>query len=273
MPNLSINESPRVEGAGPVQIHYRETGSGFPLLFLHGGWGYEIYPFDRQIEALRDRFRILIPDRSGYGCSGRIPDFPVDFHQRAAGETLRFLDALRIRRAVLWGHSDGAVIAGILGLGAPERVSGIIFEAFHFYRVKPGSRKFFEELVSRPEGVGERVARTLAQEHGEDYWKELMRNGGRAWLKIADGSSHPEEDLYGCKLSELKVPAMFLHGSRDPRTEPGELDAVRRQLPHTPLHVIEGAGHSPHNESGSAAECNRLANEFLQGIRKELIRR
>ena len=206
----------------------------------------------------------MIPDRSGYGRSERLPDFPVDFHQRAAGETLRFLDALGIERTVLWGHSDGAVIAALLGLSAPERLSGIILEAFHFYRVKPHSRKFFEELVSQPEAVGERVGRILAQEHGEDYWKDLMRNGGRAWLQIADSSSHTEEDLYGSRLSGLKVPAMFLHGSRDPRTEPGELDAVRRQLPHAALQVIEGAGHSPHSESAFAEECNRLAQRFLQ---------
>jgi haloalkane dehalogenase len=97
--------------AGPVRIYYREAGAGIPLVFLHGGWGYEVYPFDRAIEALRGRFRILIPDRSGYGRSTPLTKLPADFHRRAAIEMARFLDALKIERAVLWGHSDGAVIA------------------------------------------------------------------------------------------------------------------------------------------------------------------
>src|SRR5262249_4390615 len=60
-----------VEIAG-ARIYCRDTGAGSPLLFLHGGWGYEVYPFDRQIEALGGKYRILIPDRTGYGRSPRI---------------------------------------------------------------------------------------------------------------------------------------------------------------------------------------------------------
>jgi pimeloyl-ACP methyl ester carboxylesterase len=126
----------------PVEIHYRESGSGTPIVFLHGGWGYEVYPFDRQIREFGDRFRILIPDRTGYGGSMRLSQVPTDFHARAAVETVRLLDALHIERPVLWGHSDGAVIAAMIGITSPDRISGLILEAFHFYRVKPGSRDF-----------------------------------------------------------------------------------------------------------------------------------
>ncbi len=263
MPYAFIPESPLAPGRNPVRLYYREYGQGPPLMFLHGGWGYEIFPFDRQVEAFAGRFRIVIPDRSGYGRSGKIDALPSDFHHRAATETESLLDALGLERPILWGHSDGAVIAALLGLRAPERFSALIFEAFHFYRVKPASREFF---AGDPGGLGERVRATLAREHGEDYWRELMLLGGRAWLAIAGESRHPKEDLYGGRLGELKVPAMFLHGSRDPRTEPDELDAVRRALPHAPLHVLEGAGHSPHSENASAEECNRLAEEFFRKL-------
>ena len=263
MPYVTVNESPLAESQ-PARIYYREFGKGFPLVFLHGGWGYEIYPFDRQVEAFAGRFRILIPDRSGYGRSGRIRKQPADFHHRAAVEVVSFLDALEIERPILWGHSDGAVIAALLGLRLPERFAGLIFEAFHYFRAKPQSREFFETMASDPGRLGERVCRTLARQHGEDYWEEMMALNGRAWLAIADESSHPLDDLYGGRLSQLTVPAVFLHGSRDPRTEPGELAAVRQQLPRVPLHVMEGAGHSPHSESAFAEECNRLAGDFFK---------
>ena len=61
---------------------------------LHGGWGYEIYPFDRQIAMLGPTHRFVIPDRTGYGGSGRLTQQAVDFHHRAAGETHALIDAL-----------------------------------------------------------------------------------------------------------------------------------------------------------------------------------
>jgi pimeloyl-ACP methyl ester carboxylesterase len=93
----SIHNSPLA--GGPVEIHYREFGSGVPLLFLHGGWGYGIYPLNGQAKVLRD-LRVLIPDRSGYGRSTKPAIFGADFHSRAAGETLRFLDVLGIERCL-----------------------------------------------------------------------------------------------------------------------------------------------------------------------------
>lgn len=43
----------------PVRVHYREAGAGRPIVILHGGWGYEIYPFDRQIAALAETHRVV----------------------------------------------------------------------------------------------------------------------------------------------------------------------------------------------------------------------
>lgn len=266
MPFISINESPLMPGVTPVKIHYREFGNGTPLIFLHGGWGYEVYPFDSQIEAFSDQFRILIPDRSGYGRSMRIGPLPADFHSRAAAEMMSFLDALNIERAFLWGHSDGAVIATMMGLAWPGRFFGIILEAFHLYRMKPGSREFFETMAHNPDMLGERVCAALARDHGEDYFRELIVNNGRAWLRIAEESNHPKQDLYAERLGELAVPTLFIHGSVDPRTEPDELDSVRQRFDSARVHSIESGGHSPHSQKSTASECNQVAGDFLRQI-------
>jgi pimeloyl-ACP methyl ester carboxylesterase len=266
LPFVNLRESPLVPDATEAAIHYRETGDGMPLLFLHGGWGYEVYPFDKQIEALADRFRILIPDRSGYGRSTRIRHLAADFHRRAAVEMRAFLDALQIDRAVLWGHSDGAVIAAFMALNEPGRCTGVILEAFHYYRVKEGSRPFFEAMAQNPEALGDRVSTTLAREHGDEYWKQIILLNGEAWLRISRESEHPKEDLYGGRLSELSPPTIFIHGGRDPRTEPDELDAVRGELPQVSVHVIEVGGHSPHSQSAAYAESTRIAESFLSGL-------
>lgn len=266
MPTVTIEESPLAPYNSPVEINYRERGAGHPLVFMHGGWGYGIYPFTRQMDEFENRFRIIIPDRTGYGGSLRINHVATDFHARAAVETIRLLEALHIERPVLWGHSDGAVIAAMLALSEPGRVAGLILEAFHFHRRKPSSREFFETMAAEPDLLGDRVASTLSREHGDDYWRKLIVMNGDAWLRIADESSAEKQDLYDGRLSLLRVPALFIHGSRDPRTEPGELEAVRDQLPEATFHIIEDGGHSPHSESSSAAECNRVAAEFLRSI-------
>ncbi|HEV7681661.1 MAG TPA: alpha/beta hydrolase [Pyrinomonadaceae bacterium] len=265
MPIASLKTSPLAPGVSPVHIHYRDEGEGVALVLLHGGWGCTLNPFNRQLETLRDEFRVVCPDRSGYGGSTRRVDgFACDFHYRAATETLNLLDALGIERAFFWGHSDGAVIAAIIGFTAPERVRGLILEAFHYYRLKPSSRKFFETLASEPEALGEELCAKFAMEFGVDHWRRLITSHAKTWREIALAGSGPLDDLYGGRLHEVSAPTLLIHGRFDPRTEPGELDAVAVELPHAELRMFEAGGHGPHNEPASADDATRLAREFLR---------
>jgi pimeloyl-ACP methyl ester carboxylesterase len=207
-------------------------------------------------------FRFVAPDRSGYGRSGRIAGLPPRFHVAAAIETEAVLDALGITRCALWGHSDGAVIATILALRDPERYAGVIVEALHVEREKPRSRAFFEMMANDPDGFGERVTAKLAAEHGDD-WRAILRFGGRAWLEIA---RTPDDDFYDHRLGELAVPMLVLHGADDPRTEPGELDRVRREVRGVDVHMVTGGGHSPHSERQVAEICTAVAGAFLRRV-------
>ena len=265
MPTLELHQSPNAPGVEPVTIHYREFGRGKPLVILHGGWGYGIYPFDRQIAAFASQYRILIPDRSGYGHSTLVnEEMPLDFHRRAALETFAFLDALGIESAILWGHSDGSVIAAMMGMIAPKRCKGVILEAFHFLRRKPGSRSFFERFAAHPEELGDETRRLLAEDHGETNWQTVLRRNCGAWFRIADSLQRPDEDLYDGRLDELRVPTLFLHGSLDPRTERGEMESVQRALPRATIHFIAAGKHSPHSEEDAWQECNASASEFFR---------
>ncbi|MEP6569495.1 MAG: alpha/beta hydrolase [Acidobacteriota bacterium] len=263
MPTVSLKSSPLVPGVSPIEIYYRAEGEGVPLVLLHGGWGYGLNPFNRQLEKLRDEFQVLCPDRSGYGASSRLVDgFSSDFHYRAAIETLSFLDELGLEKAFFWGHSDGAVIAAILGFTAPERVSGLVLEAFHYYRMKPGSREFFETLTHQPEALGAELCGRFALEFGEENWRQLITSHARVWLNIAFQDTEAE-DLYGGRLHEVSAPTLFIHGRLDPRTEPGELAAVAAQLPRAEMQILDEAGHSPHSEAATVDLATRLARKFL----------
>jgi pimeloyl-ACP methyl ester carboxylesterase len=271
VPFIEVASSALAPGISPVRIHYRDAGSGAPLVMLHGGWGYEIYSFDRQIAALAPTHRCIAPDRTGYGGSGRLSRQETDFHQRAADETFAVIDALTLEAPVIWGHSDGAVIALRMALAQPDRLRGVIVEATHFVRRKPASRAFFETMLRDPDGLGERVTGVLAREHG-DGWRDLIRTNGDAWLRIAADPSAPTADLYGGRLGELRVPTLVIHGAKDPRTEPGELDAlrdaigrrVRADLRVGPVfEILPEGGHSPHSERATADAVTRIAASFV----------
>lgn len=266
---VHLNSSPLAPDARGVQIRVRDSGAaeGRPLVILHGGWGYAIYPFDRQIAALESEFRVLIPDRTGYGRSGELGVQRSDFHRRAADETFAVLDALGIGRAALWGHSDGAVIALLMTLMSPSRVAAVVAEATHFFRNKPHSRSFFETMQNRPDDLGGRVAATLAEEHGTG-WRHLIQINGTAWLQIADEAPTGDADLYDGKLGQLTVPTLLVHGLQDPRTEPGEFDQIvvtlRRALqPKLEVLLLDAGGHSPHSERGTADAVTAAAAAFL----------
>ena len=265
MPLVELESSPHAAGVSPVRIHYRDVGNGPPVVFLHGGWGYGVYPIDRQIDALGDEVRFVIPDRSGHGQSANFAGpMPIDFHRRAAAETLLGLDALEIERAVIWGHSDGAVIATMLGMLAPERCERLILEAFHFYRTKPGSRSnFFQRFADHPGGVSEKLQKLLVADHGAERWKNVVQRNCDVWLRLAAKSTLPDEDLYSGRLGELRVPVTFMHGRHDPRTEPGEIEAACAALKGADLRFIEDGRHSPHSEEAGWPECNGILRELI----------
>lgn len=270
MPITSLQSSPLLPGRSPVEVFYRDEGksdSALPLVLLHGGWGYSLNPFDRQIQKLRADFRVICPDRSGYGESerlGQLDNLPADFHYRAAVETLSVLDALEIERAVFWGHSDGAVISAILGFTAPARVSGLILEAFHFYPMKPRSRELFETLAYEPESLGAELCERFAREFGREHWRKLISSHAKAWLELAAQSVGPTDDLYHGRLHEISAPTLFIHGELDPRTEPGELEAAASQIHQAEIRSLTGAAHSPHSENASADLSTQIAHEFLK---------
>lgn len=257
--DVSLARAPTAPDAGPIAVRVRDAGEGPPLVLLHGGWGWEAYPFD--VAALSTRRRVIAPDRVGFGGSGRLATLPHGFHRLMAEETLLVLDALGVASAAVWGHSDGAVIAAWMALLAPARVRALVLEALHFFAAKERSVEFFETAVEAPERFGPAVVEALRRDHGES-WREVVGAGGRAWLGIIEEGRAGRSDLYEGRLGEIRAPTLLLHGRHDPRTEPGELDAALRALPSSRLEWVD-AGHGPHASASAGPPCTRLVSAFL----------
>ena len=77
--------------ASDVSFHYEESGSGTPVLLIHG------HPFDcsmwaPQLEARFPGFRLIAPDLRNFGRTTS-PNPPVDY-ATYAHDVVRFADAL-----------------------------------------------------------------------------------------------------------------------------------------------------------------------------------
>jgi haloalkane dehalogenase len=120
-------------------MFYRETGTGAPLVFLHGN-PTSSYLWRRVLPAVGDPGRRLAPDLIGMGESGK-PDIAYDFDDHARYLD-GWLDALELGNLVLIGHDWGGALAFDWAARHPGRVRGI---AFTETIVKPMSWQEFPE--------------------------------------------------------------------------------------------------------------------------------
>ena len=113
---------PDVKALGST-IHYQESGSGTPFVFLHGNPGSS--HLWRQVLPRMGPAWLLAPDLIGMGRSGK-PDIAYAFDDHA-----RYLDAwfdtVGLDRVVLVGHDWGGALAFDWAARHPERVLGIAF--------------------------------------------------------------------------------------------------------------------------------------------------
>jgi pimeloyl-ACP methyl ester carboxylesterase len=109
-------------GSGMVRLHVAATGSGTPVLLLHG-WPQHWWCWRRVVKQLGD-YRLLIPDLRGFGWSEAPGSSysPTGF----ADDAVAVLDALDIARAHVIGHDWGGFTGFLLGLHYPERVDRLL---------------------------------------------------------------------------------------------------------------------------------------------------
>ncbi|MDF2697916.1 MAG: haloalkane dehalogenase [Labilithrix sp.] len=137
-------------------ISYRETGTGAPIVFLHGNpTSSHVW---RNVIPNVDRGRRLAPDLVGMGRSGK-PESAYRYADHA-----RYLDAwfaaLDLRNVVLVGYDWGGVLAIDWAARHSDRVRGVaVFETFlrpmHWSDWAPQGAELFRAL--RTPGVGEKL--------------------------------------------------------------------------------------------------------------------
>ena len=95
-----------------------------PVLVLAHLLGGSMAMWAPQVEALRDRFRLLRYDARGHGASDAPPgSYGLD---RLGRDVIELLDSLDIARASFCGLSMGGVVGQWLGVRAPERLDRLV---------------------------------------------------------------------------------------------------------------------------------------------------
>jgi pimeloyl-ACP methyl ester carboxylesterase len=120
-------------------LHYRESGAGAPVVFLHGylmGAGL----WDPVVRRLDGEFRCLVPELP-FGAHPAPMQPDADLTAAGLGHLVAgFLDALDLRDVTLVGNDSGAAIAQVVAARHPGRLAGLVLatgDAFDNFPPKP----------------------------------------------------------------------------------------------------------------------------------------
>ena len=105
-----------------VRLNHIDTGSGPPIVLLHGLFG-SARNFGTVQRALTPLFRVIALDARNHGAS---PHGAGMRYATLAADVLETLDALGVARAAVIGHSMGGKTAMTLATMAPDRVGRLL---------------------------------------------------------------------------------------------------------------------------------------------------
>lgn len=161
-----------IEIAG-VRLHYLEKGEGAPLVLLHGnGSMVQDWATSGVLDGLASRHRVIAFDRPGFGHSAR-PRNKLWTPEAQADLLAQALSELGVPRAVVVGHSWGALVAAALGQRHPELVEELVLVSGYYFP----SVRLDVALLSGPAVpvAGDLARHTVAPLLARLIWPLLMR--------------------------------------------------------------------------------------------------
>ncbi|GJE27670.1 alpha/beta fold hydrolase [Methylobacterium organophilum] len=248
-----------------------ETGAT-PILFIHGV-GLDHTVWRPQMAAFAGQRPVHAYDMMGHGGS----DGPAGKPELAdyAAQLVGVLDALKIGRAHLVGHSMGAMVALEAALSHPERVGSVTALNAVYRRSAEQSRAVLRRVEALEAGeAGPGVETTLARWFGSPVPPSLAEEAERmrALLERADGRGYAlayrvfatADAAYAERLPGLSVPALFMTGQHDPNSTPDMTRAMAAAVPGARGLVLSGERHMM--PLVGAARVNAEIARFLAGL-------
>ena len=235
-----------------IDMHYREHGSGEPLLLLHG-FGACGAAWDPFISQLAQRYRVIVPDLRGHGRSTN----PTNqfTHRQSAEDVRALMDRLGIRRARAIGISTGGMTLLHLATRSPDRVENMVVI---------GATNYFPEQAR--EIMRQSTVQTMAPEE-RAYFSECATRGQTQVNALIDQfhgfkDSFDDMSFTPPSLARIAAPTLIIHGDRDeffPVTIPVEM---YRSIKLSELWIVPRGDHVP-IYGPQAPEFLRVVTEFL----------
>lgn len=241
----------RIRGVASGAIGYIRSGTGEPLLLIHGV-GMNATIWQPQIELLKSRYDVIAIDMLGHGESRLPPENPVlsDY----AEQVIELIDHLGLKKVSIVGHSMGALVAQEVALSAPERVRRIV-SLNAVFRRPPSLARAVRERAAGLDSRGEAssVAATIARWFGDPVPAELAEAAAKArdalervdpvgYARTYRLFAHADAD-HADRLAELAMPALFMTGSEDANSSPVMSAAMARLAPLGRCIVLDGERH------------------------------
>ena len=272
--NMNALESKFIEVNG-VRLHYQETGSGSPVVCLHGAGpgASSASNFKLNVKAFSQNHHAVLYDMPQFGDSAKIPitEGRLVYNARMLKN---FLDAIGLHKVDIVGNSMGGQVGLKFGIDYPDRLgkiviigSGAVPPVFAPYPVegvrminqfyKGGGptrdklRTLLNTIVYDPSLVSDAVF--------EERWLVATRPDVVELFGKLQGPL-PRESLAN-DLPDLKARLLTIWGMDD---RMGALDVgiqITRLVQDARMHVFNKCGHWAQVEH--AQEFNRLVVDFL----------
>lgn len=253
-----------------VRVGYEVDGHGPPVVLIHG------FPLNRsmwrpQIEALRDRFTMIVPDLRGFGESD-VPEENLTL-DTYAGDVLGLLDALGHQRVALGGLSMGGYVVFRILARAASRIGKVIiadsragadsdegrerrYAAIKRIRTQ-GPEGFLGEFTAQLVGPTTKARRPAVM----SATKQIVGSPPAASLVAALSAMATRPDSRPL-LASVTVPTLVVVGEEDTITPPAAAEEIASGVRDGRLVTIPDAGHMSSLEAPDA--FNRAVREFLE---------
>ena len=249
--------------AGHLRVAYAEAGpaAGPPVILLHG-WPYDIHSFVDVAPLLAAQgFRVLVPYVRGCGATTFLSSTTFRNGQQGAFavDTIAFMDALKIEKAVIGGFDWGGTTADAIAANWPQRCKALVSGSGYLL----GSREANKEpLAPAPEHQWW-YQYYFATERGALGYDKYRRNFGKLIWRLASPKWDFDDATFDRTAASFENPdyvAIAIHNYRwrlglaDGERQYDELEARLGAFPviAVPTITMEGeANGAPHDSAAT----------------------
>ncbi len=239
-----------VPPAGIADLHLRDSGTGEPLLLLHG-LGGDHTVWNGPAGSLAGSFRVLAPDLRGHGRSPTPAGSTFGFNELEE-DLLALLDRLGLPSVHLAGASAGGFLALRLALDQPHRVRSLMLlsTAAHTDGHTRSVVQHWTE-VYRDQGFEAYVRRLLKDLYYAEFLEAHLELLDQAMVTLKDrdlraavqwGAAVKSFDVRP-RLGRLAVRTLVLHGMEDRVIDASHARVLRQAIRGAELKLFPYAGH------------------------------